>query len=173
MSTTNFQIHFMATLGLLALSACGNPSNKVAINPDTSASTSQAVKTPSLRTNSEPSSTITHPETASPQSHGGQGGQVVETGSYHLELVVGKEPAGTHIDFFLQKGDNHDPIPSAEVKAQIQLPDGSNKAFDMAYDADGKHYFTFLPGNIPGEYKVVVLSEIDGKKVNGRFRFQR
>lgn len=173
MSSSRSHISFITTLGFLALSACSNQASKISSHSDISSTTSQIAKVPSPSTNPQPSSTTTGPETASLQSHGGQGGQVVETGSYHLELVVGKEPAGTHIDFFLQKGDNHDPIPSAEVKAQIQLPDGSNKALDMAYDADSKHYFTFLPGNIPGEYKVVVLSQIDGKKVNGRFRFQR
>lgn len=106
-------------------------------------------------------------------SHGGQGGQVIESGPYHLELVTGKEATGTHIDFFLQKGDNHEPIANAKVTAQVQLPDGSQKSLDMKYSADDKHYTAILPDTVAGEYKLAVLSDVNGEKVNGRFSFSR
>ena len=106
-------------------------------------------------------------------SHGGQGGQVVESGPYHLELVTGKESTGTHIDFSLQKGDNHEPIPNAKVTAQVQLPDASQKTLDMKYSANDKHYTAILPSTTAGEYKIAVLSDINGEKVNGRFSFSR
>jgi len=102
-----------------------------------------------------------------------QGGQVIETGAYHLELVTAKEEGGTHIDFFLQKADTHESVADAKVTAQIQLPDGTQKSLDLAYDAAGKHYTVNLDGKTAGEYKVVVLTDIKGEKVNGRFSFKR
>jgi hypothetical protein len=44
------------------------------------------------------------------------------------------------LELFLQKGDNHETIPNAKVTAQVQLPDGSQKSVNMAYDAAGKYY---------------------------------
>lgn len=41
------------------------------------------------------------------------------------------------------------------------------------YDDDGKHYAVLLPSNAAGEYKVAVLSDIKGEKMNGRFSFKR
>jgi len=102
-----------------------------------------------------------------------QGGQVVETGVYHLELVTAKEEGGIHIDFFLQKGDNHESVADAKVTAQIQLPDGTQKSLDLIYDAAGKHYTVNLDSKAAGEYKVVILTDIKGEKVNGRFSFKR
>jgi hypothetical protein len=143
----------VATLGLLFLGACS--SNNQATNSTTS---------PSVPTNNN----------STPASgHGGQGGQVIESGPYHLELVTAKEAAGTHIDFFLQKGDNHEPITNAKVTAQVQLPDGSQKSLDMKYDAQGQHYAAILPESTAGEYKVAILSDIGGEKVNGRFSFNQ
>lgn len=109
--------------------------------------------------------------TETTDTHGGQGGQVIETGEYHLELLPIKEADGLHLDFFLQRGDNHEAISDAKVTAQIQLPDGSQQALDMEYDAAGAHYTAFLPSSATGEYNVAVLSDINGEKVNGRFTF--
>jgi hypothetical protein len=106
-------------------------------------------------------------------SHGGQGGQVIETDEYHLELVTIPEATGTHLDFFLQKGDNHEAISNAKVIAQVQLPDGTQQSLDMSYDTEGKHYAVLLPATATGEYKVIILSDIGGKKVNGRFTFTK
>ena len=105
--------------------------------------------------------------------HGGKGGQVVESGAYHLELVTGKEANATHIDFYLQNGSNHQAISNAKVTGQVQMPDGTQKALNFKYDASGKHYTAILPGKTSGAYKVTVLSDINGKKVNGRFSFSR
>jgi hypothetical protein len=95
----------------------------------------------------------------------------VETGVYHLELMPLKQGSGIHLDFFLQKGDNHEPIPDAKVTAQVKLPNGSQTALDMTYDPEGKHYKASLLEAIAGEYQVAVLSDINGEKVNGRFNF--
>jgi len=102
-----------------------------------------------------------------------QGGQVIESGIYHLELVPEKEENSTHLDFFLQKSDNHEAITDAKVIAQVQMPDGTQKSLDLLYDSAGKHYAAVLSSRASGEYKVAVLSDIKGEKVNGRFSFKR
>ena len=114
------------TLGLLFLGACssGNQTSNQVTNS----------------TSSPAASTATNSNSAPANGHGGQGGQVIESDPYHLELVTAKEATGTHIDFFVQKGDNHEPVTNAKVTAQIQLPDGSQKSLDMKYDAQGQHY---------------------------------
>lgn len=101
------------------------------------------------------------------------GGQVIEVGTYHLEFVPEKEANGTHLDFYLQNGSNHQPVSNAKVTAQIQMPDGTKKMLPLTYDAKGKHYTALLVSKATGDYKVAILCEISGKKVNGRFSFKR
>ncbi|MBD2463423.1 hypothetical protein H6G89_20650 [Oscillatoria sp. FACHB-1407] len=102
-----------------------------------------------------------------------EGGQVVEAGPYHLELVTLKEASGVHLDFYLQKGDTHEAIPDATVTGQIQLPDGTQKTVEFEYDAAGEHYVATLPDTAAGEYNVAILTDIKGEKVNGRFNFSQ
>ena len=78
------------------------------------------------------------------------GGQVVESGAYHLEFVPEKEANGTHLDFYLQKGDTHEAIPNAKVTAQVQSPDGKQKSLNFVYDSAGKHYTVLLLGKVMG-----------------------
>ena len=100
-----------------------------------------------------------------------QGGQVLEVGKYHLELVTLAETNGAHLDFYLQTGDNHENIPDAEVVADIQFPDGTQKQFNFDYDAQGEHY-TFDLQNVPkGQYQMRVTANVNGEVVNGRFSF--
>ncbi len=101
------------------------------------------------------------------------GGQVVESGPYHLEFVSEPEAEGTHLDFYLQQGDTHEAIPNAKVTAQIQLPDGQQKSLPLTYDSEGKHYTAMLTEKAPGEYLVAMTSDINGEKVNGRFTFSQ
>ena len=110
---------------------------------------------------------------ANNQSQASKGGQVIESGVYHLEFVPEVENNGTHLDFYLQKSDNHEAIFNAKVTAQIRLPDGTQKSLSLAYDAGGKHYAALLPEKTSGEYNVAILSDISGEKVNGRFTFKR
>ena len=102
-----------------------------------------------------------------------KGGQVVEAGAYHLELVPEKEANGTHLDLYLQRGDNHEAIPNAKVTAQVQSPDGTQKNLNFKYDPSGKHYTTLLPGKATGQYQMKVTADIKGEKVNGRFSFKQ
>ena len=159
---SKLNVMMISAIGLLFLSDCsGNHSTAPASNP--------AASTPAQPSTAAASAA----KSTSGGNHGGQGGQVVESGVYHLELVTGKETSGTHLDLFLQKGDNHEAVPNAKVTAQVQLPDGSQKSLDMKYDAGEKHYTAMLPGATAGEYKVAVLSNINGEKVNGRFSFKQ
>lgn len=155
----------ISAIGVLLLSACNSGNQTTA--PTSSPAASVPAETQS------PAAVSPAAKVDSDEKHGGQGGQVVESGQYHLEFVPEKEATETHIDFFLQKGDNHEPIPNAKVTAQVQLPDGSQKSLSMKYDAIDKHYTVILPGNAAGEYKVAILSDISGEKVNGRFGFKR
>ena len=102
-----------------------------------------------------------------------KGGQVVEAGAYHLELMPEKEANGTHLDLYLQRGNNHEAIPNAKVTAQVQMPDGTQKNLNFKYDASGKHYTTLLPGKAAGQYQMKVTADVKGEKVNGRFSFKQ
>ncbi len=149
------------------LTACSN--SPISNTPTTS---------PNAVTTTEPSpQTVAKTESKAdqkPENHGkpNQGGQVVEAGAYHLELLMVKEENNIHLDFFLQTGDTHTAIPDAKVTAQVQFPDGSQKSYDLAYDAPNKHYATNLSTSVSGEYKIAILTDIKGEKVNGRFNFK-
>ncbi len=154
----------ITVLGLgLSLGACGGSSDT------TSSSPSPEISSPSPEAGT---STNDPASTAEPADDGhGQGGQVVETGKYHLELLVGKEPAGLHVDFFIQEGEDHAPIPDAQVVGQLQLPDGSQKTLNFQYSDTDRHYTAYLNDAPAGEYRLVVLSDIRGEKINSRFTF--
>jgi hypothetical protein len=165
------------TSGLIsfaALTACSSPP----VPPTTSTSTTSTstTSTPSpapIATKSEPPKSNTNSKPSGEPAKPTQGGQVVEVGAYHLELVTVNEESGTHIDLFVQNGNDHSPIPEAKATAQVQLPDGTKQSLDLKYDDAGKHYATLLSEKSVGEYKVVILTEINGEKVNGRFSFKR
>lgn len=143
----------IASLGIMGLAACS--SNEQAKNVNVS---------PSAQLEASPNNN----QPAVPQA----GGQVVESGAYHLEFVPEPETNGTHLDFYLQTGDNHQAISDAKVTAQVQSPDGKQQTLNLAYDASGKHYTALLPGKTTGEYQVKVTSDIKGEKVDGRFNFK-
>ena len=149
---------FFSSLGLLFLAAC-----------------SANISTPNLTSTPAATPAATTAETATKSDHSkpSKGGQVVETGAYHLEFVPEKEDSGTHLDFYLLKGEAHETVPNAQVTAQVQLPDGSQKNLDMKYDAEGKHYAVLLPEKAAGQYQVKITADIGGEKVNGRFSFNQ
>lgn len=146
---------------LLFLGACSSGSNQASAPANSpAANTSPAAS-------SSAASSANHDA-----EHKAGGGIVVESGAYHLELKPEKEGNETHLDLFVQKGDNHEAISNAKVTAQVQLPDGSQQSVPMAYDAEGKHYTGKLPSAAAGEYKVAVQSEIGSEKVNARYTFK-
>lgn len=123
--------------------------------------------------NASPTQTpTTTPMENKTESQGGQGGQVVEAGAYHLELLASKEAGGFHLDFYLQKGTDHTPILNAVVSGKIQLPDGTQQNIDFKYSDKDKHYTALFSTQVPGDYKLAILSDINGEKVNGRFNFK-
>jgi hypothetical protein len=166
----------LATLGLVALAGCGSSQTiQTETSPETSSETSPMTESPTAESPTAESPVAKAPATAptSGGNHGGQGGQVIETGVYHLEFISLEEGDTVHLDFYLQKGDNHEAVSGAKVTAQVQFPDGSQKALPMEYDPEGKHYFAKLDGAGAGAYQVAVLSDIQGEKVNGRFKFDK
>lgn len=163
MKALKFFLIGVSGLGLLFLGACSSGS-QTASNTPSSAPAESTAQSP--KSSSEASGSSNNSSKAS------KGGQVVESGPYHLEFVPEKADGGTHLDFYLQKGDTHAPISNAKVTAQVQLLDGTQKSLDLKYDPDGKHYTVMLPGSA-GEYKVAILSDINGEKVNGRFSFKQ
>jgi type V secretory pathway adhesin AidA len=146
--------------GLLALTACGG--TETATAPDAA---------PETVSPAAPETAAA--ATADDHSAATKGGQVVETGAYHLELVPVPEADGIHLDLYLQTGDTHEAVTDATVVAQVQLPDGTQQALPMEYDAAGEHFFAFLPSQATGEYRTVIQTDINGEKVNARFSFTK
>lgn len=155
----------LGSVSLIFLGACAN-SNQ-ATNPENSPKSTPPADSAAQTTT--PTKTESSGHAPVPQ----KGGQVVESGAYHLEFVPVKEANGTHLDFYLQKGDNHEAIPNAKVTAQVQLPDGTQKTVPLTYDTEGKHYAALLAGKLAGQYQVKITSDINGEKVDGRFSFNQ
>lgn len=167
----------LGSVGLVFLGACSN-SNQAA-NPGNSPTESSAETTATTEPVSGSSPAASHTgatattEPASDHANKSQGGQVVESGNYHLELVSESESNGTHLDLYVQRGDNHEAIPNAKVTAQVQAPDGTQKTLPFTYDTEGKHYTAMLADKASGQYQVKVTSEINGEKADGRFSFNK
>jgi FlaG/FlaF family flagellin (archaellin) len=106
------------------------------------------------------------------QAQPNKGGQVVESGKYHLELVPEKSANETHLDLYVQSGDNHQSIANATVSGQLQSPDGQQKAIAFTYDASGKHYAAVAPAKA-GTYQLKVTATIGSEKADARFEFNR
>lgn len=150
----------VGSIGVIFLGACSSGNQSVSSDSSPAADSS-------ARESTEANTEASSDHAAVPQA----GGQVVESGPYHLEFVSEPESEGTHLDFYLQRGDNHEAIPDAKVIAQIQLPDGTQKTLPFTYNAEGKHYTTLLSGKATGQHQVKITSDINGKKVDGRFNF--
>jgi hypothetical protein len=159
----------LASAGLLLLGACSKESKTSdSANPNTATPTAETV--PPAATTS-PATTTAKAES----SKGGKsnGGQVVESGKYHLEFVPEKGTNDTHLDLYLQKGDTHEAIANAKVTADVQLPDGKLKTIPLSYDASGKHYAAVLKEKITGQYQVKITATIGSEQADGRFNFDR
>jgi len=100
-------------------------------------------------------------------------GQVIESQGYHLEFVPKKTDKGAHLNFYFQKSDTHASVGNAKVTAQVQSPDGKKEILTLKYDPKEKHYTALLTTKVTGDFKVAILCDINGKKVNGRFSFTR
>jgi hypothetical protein len=153
----------LASAGLLLLGACSKESK-------TSDSASPNAATPTAETAAPAKTTAKAESSKDGQS---KGGQVVESGKYHLEFVPEKGSNETHLDLYLQKGDTHEAIANAKVTADVQLPDGKQKTLPLSYDASGKHYAAVVNGKISGQYQVKITATIGSETADGRFNFDR
>jgi hypothetical protein len=151
-------------IGVVILGACTNSDR--ATNPDNPIAVNTANPTPAE------SSPASNPKTDS-QHGAANGGQVVETGKYHLEFVPAKEAKATHMDLYLQTGDKHETVPDAKVTAQVQSPEGKAQAIAFNYDPKDKHYTGMLSASASGQYQVKITADIKGEKVDARFNFNR
>ncbi|WP_315787807.1 hypothetical protein [Fischerella sp. JS2] len=161
----NLSFVLVVSVGLFFLAACSHNNqtastdNNTSVTSNSSSGSATTSASPAAKTNNE---------------HGAsKGGQVVETGTYHLEFVPEKEASATHMDLYLLKGDNHETVSNAKVTAEVQLPDGQHKTIPLIYDAKGKHYTATLAEKTTGQYQVKVTANVVGKKVNGRFSFNQ
>ena len=152
----------LASAGLLFLGACSKEAKT------NSASTNAG--TPTAETNSPSTATKPMDGMAKSQMTPKKGGQVVESGKYHLELVPEQEDGGTHLDFYLLKGDTHESVATAKVTADIQSPDGKQKTIPLVYDPSGKHYAAPMGETAKGQYQLKVTATIGSQKVDGRFK---
>ncbi|MDB9373216.1 FixH family protein [Nodularia sphaerocarpa] len=153
MKSLSSNLIVLGSVGLLFLGACTN--NNPVANTET------------------PATSVTPVAKSNPQHGATKGGQVVETGTYHLEFLADKEPGGSHLDLYLQTGDTHETVPNANVTAQVQTPDGKEKTIPFTYDAEDKHYTAMLKEQASGQYQVRITADVKGEKVNGRFSFKR
>lgn len=164
MNSLKFDFIIIGSVGLLFLGACSN-ANQAGNTENSPAASTSSAQTPSVS-----ASPVTKTNSQHGESHGGQ---VLETGSYHLEFVSEKEASATHIDLYLLKGDNHQTVTDAKVIAQVQLPDGKQKTVPLTYDARGKHYAAKLTEKTIGQYQIKFTADVKGEKVTGRFTFNQ
>ncbi|OKH37498.1 hypothetical protein NIES2101_36520 [Calothrix sp. HK-06] len=165
----SFKLGFvvLASAGLFFLGAC---SNQASDSSNTNSSTTETIGKTETASKTE---TAANSKKNTDHSQSSKGGQVVETGKYHLELVPEKEAGATHLDLYLLSGDKHEAVPNAKVTADVQAPDGKQKTVPLTYDAKGKHYAAKLDKGTAGQYQVRVNADISGEKVNGRFNFNQ
>jgi ribosomal protein L21 len=156
----------LASTGLLLLGACSQGTK-------TNYSASTNSTTPPVETTTG-GATMTK-TMAEGQSHMSpkKGGQVVESGKYHLELVTEKAGSSTHLNFYLLQGDNHQIVPNAKVTADLQSPDGQQKTLTFNYNAKDKHYTTLVNEKATGQYQVKIAATVGSEKIDGRFNFDR
>ena len=153
----------LASAGLLLLGACSKDAKTSEANTNSATPTAETVA-PATKTMASNEHTDMSPK---------KGGQVVESGKYHLELVPEKESNSTHLDFYLLQGDKHEIVPNAKVTADVQSPDGKQKTIPFSYDAKDKHYTALVNEKTTGQYQVKITGKIGNEQVDGRFNFVR
>jgi hypothetical protein len=171
MKSLKLSFVIIASAGLFFLGACSNQASDS--SNANSGTTETAGKTETASKTETTAKTATNSEGHTDHSHSNKGGQVVETGKYHLELVPEKEDGATHLDLYVLTGDKHEAVPNAKVTADIQAPDGKQITVPLNYDADGKHYAVKLDKGAAGQYQVRINADISGEKVSGRFNFNQ
>jgi hypothetical protein len=164
MKSIRLSVLSYSIFGLLLLGACSPNQN----NPT-------ATESPSVQnTEASPKAENTAEKTDkdADHSHESRGGQVVEMGDYHLELVKEKEENGNHLHFYLQKGAGHQPVTNAKVTALVQSPDGSERSLNLVYESEEKAYTGMLTDTGAGKYNLRITADIGGEKISGRFQIE-
>ena len=163
----------MAALVATTIAACSSSTPTEETKSDSSKSDA---KTELVKTDSGAAKKDDGKQKESDHKHDGTEGhahgETVEVDGYNLELSQHKEGKVTHLDLSLKRGEKREPVTDAKVTAQIQLPDGSSKRLDLAYKPDKKVYAADITDFSAGSYKVAVLSDVSGKKVNARFNLK-
>jgi hypothetical protein len=159
----------LASAGILLLGACSKEVKTTDSASPNSATPTTETTAPATATKPMASGEHSGKSPMSPK----KGGQVVESGKYHLELVPEKEGGGTHLDFYLLQGDTHESVSTAKVTADIQSPDGKQKTIPLSYDASGKHYAAALAEKATGQYQVKITATVGSEKIDGRFNFNQ
>ena len=162
------KFYVLIGLGLLLIVACSQTSTTNPPEP-TAQTTSSPMPTTSATTAEKPALETATKDHSAPN----KGGQVVEVGKYHLELVALPEATGTHLDFYLLTGDNHQAVADAKVTAQIEVPNGEQQTLDLIYDfleiEPFTHSFENLKWeNMPNESKVFGMANMHS--VNPRLK---
>jgi hypothetical protein len=104
-------------------------------------------------------------------AHGAEyGGQSVEVQGNNLELVAEPETKGVHLHLYITDA-TEKIIANAQVKLQVTAPDSTKTLVVLTYDVKEKSYVTDLPMTVKGQYKVVALATLAGKKLNARYTF--
>lgn len=161
-------LNFAIGVTVLFLSSCSN-AEKTAQAPASNAVIESTAST--SKENKE--SPKAKEEGKTKKEHSGKGGQVVESGAYHLELVPEKTEANTILELYVQKGDDHQAIPDAKVSGEVQYPDGQVKPVTFVYEDKEKHYEGTVPGKAAGSYQLKITTAVGKDKVDGRFNFDR
>jgi hypothetical protein len=153
-------LSFLITGATMLLASCSS-GEQATQSPSTNAVIDSAASTPA----------IVKPAAPAPKSN--KGGQVMDSGKYRLELVPEKSANETHLDLYLQKGNDQQSVTDAKVSGEVQSPDGQSKMVTFTYDAEGKHYAAVFPDKATGAYQLKVTAAIGSDKADGRFSFDR
>ena len=153
---------FLAACGLFSLIACANGEPA----PNTSAS----AKTVNTTTNDgHDSQHQGHTSIHTDIAHA----QIIMSGPYHLELIAESKDPGINLNFHLENNANHEAILGANVTAVVETPDGNEETLNLQYEAEGEHYIGLLETQATGQFRVTILTDINGDKVGADFSFDR
>ncbi len=158
MKSLKSNLIILGSVGLLFLVAC----NKGA---QASYTNSRPASSP---VDSQPASSAPAPASAGVGLNSG-----LEYGGYNFEFGSEKKATGTHLYLYLHKKGKKEPVPNAQVTAQVQLPNGKQQTLPLKYDAKGKRYAVVFPSKQPGQYPVNMTVNINGVKVESSIVFNQ
>ncbi len=99
--------------------------------------------------------------------------QIFTSGPYHLELIAESKGHGVNLYFHLESNTSYEPILGAKVTALVQMPTGNQETLNLQYEAEGEHYVGSLETQAKGEFRVTIMTDINGEKVSTNYSFNR